>query len=118
MKFQLVSRKIFVLAFAFALVSFNAAYAVMPPTPEYSFKVTNRTRVAIKKLYASEDGKKYGFFDIGSGIAAGRSMTLVWDKSTDEGNCEQYFKAVFADGEESEPVIFDFCEDELELVFD
>ncbi len=106
------------LAFVFALVSFTAAYAVMPPTPEYSFKVTNRTRVAIKKLYASEDGEKYGFFDIGSGIGAGKSVTLVWDKSTDEGNCEQYFKAVFADGEESEPVIFDFCEDDLELVFE
>jgi hypothetical protein len=118
MKLQYLCRKAFVLAFALALVSFNAAYAVMPPTPEYSFKVTNKTKVAIKKLYASEDGKKYGFFDIGAGIGAGRSMTLVWDKSTDQGNCEQYFKAVFADGEESEPVVFDFCEEDLELVFD
>ena len=118
MKFQRFFGRAFVLTFALALVSFNAAYAVMPPTPEYSFKVTNRTSVAIKKLYASEDGKKYGYFDIGKGIGAGKSMTLVWDKSTDNGMCEQYFKAVFADGSESEPVVFDFCEEDLELVFD
>jgi hypothetical protein len=34
------------------------------------------------------------------------------------GNCEWYFKAVFADGEESKPATYDFCEDNLELVFD
>ena len=62
--------------------------------------------------------KKYGYFDIGGGIAVGKSISLVWDKSTDDSDCEWYFKAVFADKSESEPVAFDFCEDELELVFD
>ncbi len=84
---------------------------------EYSFKVHNTTKETIKKLLASEDGKKYGFFDIGSGIKAGEKATLVWDKSTNEGACEHFFKAVYADGEESEPVKFDFCEDDLELEF-
>lgn len=83
----------------------------------YSFKVHNTTKHVIKKLLASEDGKTYGNFDIGKGIAAGQTVTLVWDKSTDEGDCEQWFKAVFDDGEESEAVKFDFCEEDLTLEF-
>lgn len=117
MIFQKYFKKAIGLSFAFVLMSFNASYALTPAN-DYSFKVTNKTKTAIKKILASEDGKKYGFFDVGSGIGAGKSMTLVWDKSTDEGNCEWYFKAVFADGEESEAVTFDFCEENLELVFD
>jgi hypothetical protein len=84
---------------------------------EFSFKVHNTTKDTIKKLLASEDGKTYGFFDIGKGIKAGETATLEWDKSTDDGKCKQWFKAVFADGEESEAVQFDFCEDDLTLEF-
>lgn len=85
---------------------------------EYSFKVQNNTKQTIKKLLASEDGEKYGFFDIGKGIKPGESMTLVWDKSTNEGKCTQYFKAVYDDDSESEPEKFNFCEKDLELEFD
>lgn len=84
---------------------------------EYSFTVKNTTKETIKKLLASEDGKKFGFFDIGAGIKPGEEVKLVWDKSTNDGACEHYFKAVFADGEESKAVKFDFCEDDLELEF-
>lgn len=83
----------------------------------YSFSVKNTTKVKITKLLASEDGKTYGNFDIGGGIAPGKSMTLQWDKSTDGSGCEWHFKAVFADGDESESKKFDFCEDDLELEF-
>jgi len=85
---------------------------------EYSFKVHNKTKQTIKKLLASEDGEKYGFFDIGKGIKPGETMTLVWDKSTNDGKCKQYFKAVYDDDSESEPEAFDFCEKDLELEFD
>jgi hypothetical protein len=84
---------------------------------EYSFKVHNNTKNTIKKLLASEDGEKYGFFDIGKGIKPGESMTLVWDKSTNEGKCKQWFKAVYDDDSESAPVQFDFCEKNIELEF-
>ena len=84
---------------------------------QYSFKVHNTTKETIKKLLASEDGKTFGFFDIGKGIKPGESVTLVWDKSTNEGKCTQYFKAVYDDGGESDPVKFDFCEKDLELEF-
>ncbi len=84
---------------------------------EYKFKVHNNTKQAIKKILVSEDGKTYGFFDIGSGIKAGQTTDLVWDKSTNNGKCEQFFKAVFADDEESEPTKFDFCEKDLVLEF-
>ena len=116
MKFQNLFKKVIVLSFAFVLMSFNASFAAS--SNDYSFKVTNKTDVTIKKLLASEDGEKYGFFDIGNGIGSGKSANLVWDKSTDESGCEWYFKAVFADDSESEAVPFDFCEDDLELVFD
>lgn len=84
---------------------------------EYSFKVKNTTKDKITKLLASEDGKDYGNFDIGKGIKPGETITLAWDKKTDDSGCEWYFKAVFEDGEESEAVKFDFCEDDLELEF-
>ena len=84
---------------------------------DYSFKVHNTTDDTITKLLASEDGETYGNFDIGSGIEAGKTMTLVWDKSTDSGKCHQWFKAVFSDGDESEAKQFDFCEKDLTLEF-
>ena len=85
---------------------------------EYSFTVTNNTDTKITKILVSEDGEEYGFFKIGSGIAPGKTVKLVWDSSTDGESCEQYFKAVFANGEESEPQQFDFCEDEVAIEFE
>lgn len=84
---------------------------------EYSFKVINGTRSTIKKLLVSEDGETYGYFDIGSGIKARQTVELVWDSSTNSESCEQYVKAVFADGSESEAAMFDFCEEDLVLEF-
>ena len=85
---------------------------------DYSFKVTNNTDTKIAKILVSEDGGEYGFFNIGSGINPGQTVTLVWDSSTNGESCEQYFKAVFAGGEESEAQKFDFCEDEVALEFE
>ena len=84
---------------------------------DYSFKVKNTTKELITKILVSEDGEKYGFFDIGAGIKPGEEMTLVWDKSTNSSSCHQWFKAVWASGEEGKPVKFDFCEKGLELEF-
>jgi hypothetical protein len=84
---------------------------------EYSFKVKNTTKELITKILVSEDGKEYGFFDIGKGIKPGETMTLVWDKSTNSGSCHQWFKAVWESGEEGKPVRFDFCEKDLQLEF-
>ncbi len=85
---------------------------------EYSFKVTNNTDTKITKILVSEDGEEYGYFDIGKGIAPGKTVTLVWDSSTNGESCEQYFKAVFANGEESEAQVFDFCESDVALEFE
>jgi hypothetical protein len=85
---------------------------------EYKFTVTNNTNTAISKILVSEDGGEYGHFNIGKGIKAGATVTLVWDQSTDGENCEQYFKAVFSNGEESEAQKFDFCEDEVAIDFE
>lgn len=83
----------------------------------YSFVAHNTTKVAIKQMLVSQDGKSWGGFDIGSGIGAGESVTLVWADTTNNESCKQFVKAVFADGEEGEPVKFDFCEKGLELEF-
>jgi hypothetical protein len=84
---------------------------------EYSFKVKNTTKELITKILVSEDGEKYGYFDIGKGIKPGEEMTLVWDKSTNSQSCTQWFKAVWESGEEGKPVKFNFCEKGLELEF-
>ena len=84
---------------------------------DYRFKIHNKSKSKITKVMASPDGKKYGLFDIGSGIKGGETVELVWDQSTDNGNCEWYLKALFADGEWSEPAEFDFCEKDLVVEF-
>ncbi len=85
---------------------------------DYTFKVHNNSGDKIVKILVSEDGNNWGFFDIGSGIPAGKTMELAWDNSTNNEECKQYFKAVFSDNSESEPVIFDFCEQGLILEFE
>ena len=85
---------------------------------QYKFTVTNNTNTKIAKILVSEDGEEYGMFNIGSGIPSGKTVTLVWDESTNGESCHQYFKAVFANGEESEPQEFDFCEDEVAIEFE
>ena len=84
---------------------------------DYSFKVKNTTKELITKILVSEDGEKFGYFDIGAGIKPGETMTLVWDKSTNSSSCHQWFKAVWESGEEGKPVKFDFCEKDLQLEF-
>jgi hypothetical protein len=107
-----------------ALIAITFTFSVLPlrqtaaaDDDQYSFKVHNTTDSKITKLLASEDGKEYGSFDIGKGIPSGETVTLNWAKSTNEKGCKWYFKAVFADGEESKSKKFDFCEEDLELEF-
>ena len=95
---------------------------IVPPVArggegDYSFKVKNTTDEKITKILVSEDGEKYGFFDIGDGLSPGEIMTLVWDKSTNGQSCHQWFKAVWESGKEGKPVKFDFCEKDLQLEF-
>jgi|SRR5580704_1194002 hypothetical protein len=105
-------KKAGVLFLAIVLLSCTVAFG-----DQHEFKVHNASKSAIKKLLASEDGEKYGFFDIGVGIDPGQTVKLVWDKSTDEQSCSQYFKAVFEDGSESAAEKFDFCDSSLVLEF-
>ncbi|SRR5258708_24388557 len=84
---------------------------------DYRFKVHNGTEQKITKILVSEDGETWGKFNIGSGIAVGATVELVWDKSTNSESCHQHFKAVFADGSESASTKFDFCEEDLVLEF-
>lgn len=103
-------------AIAFSGVSMgltpSAAYAA-----EFSFTATNSTSSTITEILVSENGRDWGYFDIGSGIRAGSTANLVWDQSTNSENCAQWVKAAYADGSESEPAKFDFCENGLELEF-
>ena len=111
MRIQRLSVRV-VLALVVTVFAFSAF------AEDYSFKVTNNTDQAIKKILVSEEGEEYGFFNIGKGIAPGQTVTLVWDSSTNGESCEQYFKAVFSSGHESEPTKFDFCESEVALEFE
>jgi hypothetical protein len=109
-------KNIALFALAFVLVSSTAS--VVRAQGNFSFKVHNGTQETIKMMLVSEDGATYGKFDIGSGIEPGQTETLVWNKSTDDQDCSQFFKAVFDDGSESAEVEFDFCEEGLVLEFD
>lgn len=106
---------------AFAMVITLSFASFAHPTKaakfEYKYKVHNGTGVTITKLMASDDGKNYLPFDIGAGIKPGQTITLVWDQSTDNGACEWWIKAAYADGSVSPPAKFDFCEEDLVLEF-
>ena len=105
-----------IVAVALALIPLRGM-ATEEEDAEYSFKLHNTTKDKITKLLASEDGNEWGNFDIGKGIKPGETVTLKWDKKTNDSDCNWLFKAVFADGEESEAKEFDFCEEDLELEF-
>lgn len=100
-----------------AVALFGLGVQVQAAESEFSFTVHNSTKFVIKQILVSEDGKSWGEFDIGSGIAAGATESLVWDTSTNSEECSQSVKAVFSDGEESESAQFDFCEEGLEIEF-
>lgn len=84
---------------------------------EFSFTATNTTNTVITGILVSENKSEWGYFDIGSGIKPGSTSNLVWSQSTNGENCAQWVKAAYADGSESEPAKFDFCEDGLEINF-
>lgn len=109
--------KILVVGCALLVTALVAPTARGADDDQYSFKVKNTTKELITKILVSEDGTKYGYFDIGKGIKPGETMTLVWDKSTNGSSCNQWFKAVWESGEEGKPVKFNFCEKDLELEF-
>lgn len=77
------------LSLAIILIGSSAAKA---QDSEFSLKVINRTEVTFKKLLVSVDGKRWGFFDVGAGIASGKSADLVWSKTTDTEPCKQCVK--------------------------
>ena len=104
-----------ILIAAFVLVGSTIGFA--QSEDGYKFKVFNNTNMAIKQILVSEDGNEFKYFDIGDGIGVGKTVTLVWDESTDDESCTQVFKAVFSNKEVSEPVEFDFCEENLVLEF-
>jgi hypothetical protein len=114
MRIKIIFGTVLTVGLALVLSSASLAFA---KSNEYRFKVHNNTKQAIKKIHVSEDGKQWGQFDIGDGIAAGATDELVWDKSTDSSNCEWWFKAQFSDGEWSDAVKFNFCEKGLVLEF-
>jgi hypothetical protein len=84
---------------------------------EFSFTATNTTKTTITGILVSENKSDWGQFDIGSGIKPGTTSNLVWDQSTNSENCEQWVKATYADGSESEAAKFDFCESGLRIDF-
>jgi hypothetical protein len=96
-----------------ALLSFVGVVDVA--VAEYKFDVTNSSKTKVVKLEASEDGKSWGAFDIGDGIAPGETAQIVWDQSTDDQECKQKIKATYADKSKTEVEEFDFCEEDLSL---
>ncbi len=81
----------------------------------YRFKVTNNGDKPILRIEACEIGKSnWGRF-ANSAIRPGDTITLEWDKSTDNTDCRWRLRAVYSDGP-SEAATFNFCE-ETEIEF-
>lgn len=95
-----------------------AALLALPLAAQaYNFMLTNTTDSRITKVEVSEDGKDWGYFDVGKGIDAGATVQMDWDPSTDSSGCEWQVRATFADGSDAPPATFDFCEENLEIEF-
>lgn len=94
-------------------------FAALPAAAEdYTFHVENNSDQDIVDVEVSEDGKRWGYFDIGDGIASGDTSELVWDSSTDDSDCEWQFRATFEEGYVAYSDWVDFCEDEVVISFD
>jgi len=96
---------------ALALLGSSLALAVPAAhaAENWYFYVENSADSRIVALQVSEDGKAWGDFDVGRGIAPGKTEKLIWDASTDDESCNQWIRAKFADGSASEPAKFNFC---------
>lgn len=99
--------------FKAAVLSAFVAIAAPAFADDYSFVIHNKTDTKVVKVLVSEDKKEYAEFDLDGGIGAGKKATLVWDKSTNNQNCKQWIKVIYANGDESEITKFDFCEEDL-----
>lgn len=94
-----------------------AVLAALPALAQaYSFDITNNASQAITAIEVSEDGESWGAFS-GNTIKPGTTVTAEWDSSTDDSGCEWQLRAKYADGSESEPASFDFCEKDLQVEF-
>ena len=107
---------LFVVLGVAALAVFSQAGSAV--AGDYSFKVHNKSDVGITKVLVREAGGSWGSFDIGTMIEPGRTAKLVWAKHTNNQDCEQWIKVVYADGSEAKATKFDFCEDDLEIEFE
>jgi len=85
---------------------------------EYTFTVENNADQRIVGIEVSEDGKQWLPFDIGKGIAAGKSSLLAWDESTDASDCNWLFRATFTGGDVLESDWIDFCEEDVVVNFE
>lgn len=113
---NLKSVRMGVAAISFGIAGIGAM-ATAAHAEEFSFTATNTTKSNITEVFVSENKSEWGYFDIGSGIKPGATVDLVWDQSTNSEGCAQWVKATYADGSESEPAKFDFCENGLEIEF-
>ncbi|MBX9457964.1 MAG: hypothetical protein KL863_19165 [Rhizobium sp.] len=98
-------------------IAANAVFAAAAHAEEFSFTATNTDKSVLTEVLVSENKRDWGHFDIGSGIKPGSTVNLVWDQSTNSDSCAQWVKATWADGSESEPAKFDFCESGLRIDF-
>lgn len=114
MNFKSIGLGLMTIAFG---IAGNGLVAGTTLAAEFSFTATNTTKTKITEILVSENKKDWGYFDIGSGIKPGSTSNLVWDQSTNSEGCSQWVKASYADGSESEPAKFDFCENGLEIDF-
>lgn len=95
------------------LAILGATFALTAPAvhaeENWYFYVENNSDSRIVALQVSENRKSWGDFDVGRGIAPGKTEKLIWDSSTDDEGCNQWIRAKFADGSASEPAKFNFC---------
>ena len=78
---------------------------------EYTFTVTNNTSAPIREVFVSEDGENWGYFDLGgTSIPPRGTVELEWNESTNNSGCDWWLQVTFSNGEESDAVEFDFCD--------
>ena len=94
-----------------SLLAFSAvANVTSASADEWYFYVKNSSNSTIKQLFVGEPNKTWEIADVGTGIAPGESTKMVWGSSTGNELCNQWIKAKFADGSESQPSMINFCE--------
>ena len=109
LRFMLPSLRKFLIGCAVFASAMVPSLASPAQAAEWYFYVENDRRSTMTRLEVKEQGGSWKRFNLNGGIRAGKKARIHWAASENDGDCKQFIRATFADGNMSSPAQYDFC---------